>query len=56
MTDISFALQTEHRIKKGVTSQLIEKGNIEGIDAVSVAPVLQAILNACETLTSVKRQ
>lgn len=44
--------------KKGVTSQLIEKGNIEGIDAVSGATCTsKAILDACENaLLSAKRQ
>lgn len=44
--------------KKGVTSQLIEKGNIEGIDAVSGATCTsKAILDACEkALLSAKRQ
>ena len=58
MTDISSARQTEHRSKKGVTSQLIEKGNIEGIDAVSGATCTsKAILDACENaLLSAKRQ
>ena len=58
MTDISSARQTEHRSKKGVTSQLIEKGNTEGIDAVSGATCTsKAILDACENaLLSAKRQ
>ena len=44
--------------KKGVTSQLIEKGNTEGIDAVSGATCTsKAILDACENaLLSAKRQ
>jgi len=41
-----------------VTSQLIEKGNTEGIDAVSGATCTsKAILDACENaLLSAKRQ
>ena len=44
--------------KKGVTSQLIEKGNTEGIDVVSGATCTsKAILDACENaLLSAKRQ
>ena len=44
--------------KKGVTSQLIEKDNTEGIDAVSGATCTsKAILDACENaLLSAKRQ
>ena len=50
MTDISSLLRNGISNKKGVTSQLIEKGNTEGIDAVSGATCTsKAILDACET-------